>query len=148
MESLLSVFGVDWKLLVAQTINFLILFGGLSYLLYRPVMKMLADRQAAIAKGVKDAEAAALAARETEAARSGIITEANKNAEAIVSRAEAEGKKERVEIVHAAQERSDALLAEARAQATELERQALLKSEKEIARAAILAAEKILEKQA
>jgi len=148
MESLLSVFGVDWKLLVAQTINFLILFGGLSYLLYRPVMKMLADRQAAIAKGVKDAEAAALAARETEAARSGIITEANKNAEAIVSRAETEGKKERAEIVHAAQERSDALLAEARAQATELERQALLKSEKEIARAAVLAAEKILEKQA
>ncbi|OGG43171.1 hypothetical protein A2841_01675 [Candidatus Kaiserbacteria bacterium RIFCSPHIGHO2_01_FULL_48_10] len=148
MESLLSVFGVDWKLLIAQTINFLILFAGLSYLLYRPVMKMLAERQATIAKGVKDAEAAALAAKETEAARSGIITEANKNAEAIVSRAEAEGKKERVEIVHAAQERSDALLAEARAQATELERQALLKSEKEIARAAILAAEKILEKQA
>ena len=144
MESLLSVFGVDWKLLVAQTINFLILFGGLSYLLYRPVMKMLADRQAAIAKGVKDAEAAALAARETEAAGSGIITEANKNAEAIVSRAETEGKKERAEIVHAAQERSDALLAEARAQATELERQALLKSEKEIARTAILAAEKNL----
>jgi len=148
MESLLSVFGVDWKLLIVQGVNFLVLLGGLSYLLYRPVMKMLGERVAKIEKGVKDAEAAEQAAKETESARAVILTDANKDAESVLVRAETEAKKERGEIVKAAQERSDVLLAEARAQALELERQALLKSEKEIARMAILTAEKILEKQA
>ena len=148
MESLLSVFGVDWKLLIVQGVNFLVLLGGLSYFLYRPVMKMLGERAAKIEKGVKDAEAAEQAAKETESARAVILTDANKDAESVLVRAETEAKKERGEIVKAAQERSDVLLAEARAQALELERQALLKSEKEIARMAILTAEKILEKQA
>ena len=148
MESLLSVFGVDWKLLIVQGVNFLVLLGGLSYFLYRPVMKMLGERAAKIEKGVKDAEAAEQAAKETESARAVILTDANKDAERVLVRAETEAKKERGEIVKAAQERSDVLLAEARAQALELERQALLKSEKEIARMAILTAEKILEKQA
>ena len=148
MESLLSVFGVDWKLLIVQGVNFLVLLGGLSYLLYRPVMKMLGERVAKIEKGVKDAEAAEQAAKETESARAAILTDANKNAESILARSETEAKKERGEIVKAAEVRSDVLLAEARAQALELERQALLKSEKEIAKIAVLAAEKILEKQA
>ena len=148
MESLLSVFGVDWKLLIVQGVNFLVLLGGLSYLLYRPVMKMLGERVAKIEKGVKDAEAAEQAAKETESARAVILTDANKDAESVLVRAETEAKKERGEIVKAAEVRSDVLLAEARAQALELERQALLKSEKEIAKIAVLAAEKILEKQA
>ena len=148
MESLLSVFGVDWKLLIVQGVNFLVLLGGLSYLLYRPVMKMLGERAAKIEKGVKDAEAAEQAAKETESARAAILTDANKDAESVLVRAETEAKKERGEIVKAAEVRSDVLLAEARAQALELERQALLKSEKEIAKIAVLAAEKILEKQA
>ncbi len=146
MESLLEVFGVDWKLLIAQSINFLILLVGLSYFLYRPTMKMLADRAAKIEKGVKDAETAERAAEETERMRGAVLVEANKNAESVLARAEAEAKKERGAIVKMAQERSDSLLREAREQADELARQALLKSEKEIATVAVLAAERILSK--
>ena len=144
MNELFAAFGIDWRLLLLQGINFSILVAGLTYFLYKPILSLLIERQKKIEKGVRDAEHAAQAVKETEVARSSIISEAEKNAEGMLSRAKEEGKREQANIVHAAQERSDALLAEARVQAQELERQALLKSEKEIARVAVLAAEKIL----
>jgi F-type H+-transporting ATPase subunit b len=148
MESLFAAFGIEWKLLLAQGVNFLILIAGLTYFLYKPVMKMLAERAEKIARGVADAEDAAKTKAAIESERADIVAAANHDATLIVSRAEDEGKRERGDIVKAAQERSDSMLRDARAQAAELERQALLKSEKEIARAAVLAAEKILREQA
>ncbi len=144
MESLFSAFGIEWKLLLAQGVNFLILVGGLTYLLYHPVMKMLDERKALIAKGVDDAEAATRVKTEIESERTSRIATAETQANEIVVRAETDGKEKRAEIVHAAQERSEQIVADARAQALELEREALKKSEKEIARVAVLAAEKIL----
>ena len=147
MESLLVVFGIDWKLLIAQSINFLILLAGLSYFLYKPVLRLLKTREEKIAKGVKDAEVAALARAKTEEEKGSILRAAEKDAEGVMRRAEEEAKKEREVIVRAAQARSDALMADARAQAEELKRQALRESEKKIAQTAILAAEKILKEQ-
>ena len=69
--------------------------------MYAPVMKVLAEREKKIAAGVAAAERAEKAEKETEGARAGIIADANKDAEAIVARAETEGKKERAELVHA-----------------------------------------------
>lgn len=146
MESLLSVFGIDWKMLVLETINFLLLLAGLSYFLYTPVLKMLNDRREKVAKGVKDAEVAERRVKEVEEKRQDILAKAEREAEGIVERGVAEGKKERADIVKAAQERTDKALAEARVQAEELQRRALAESQKEVARIAILAAEKILEK--
>ena len=144
MESLFSAFGIEWQLLLAQGVNFLILLVGLSYFLYKPVMKMLKERQEFIAKGVKDAEDAMVEKSKIEGERSGIILKAEGEAGGIVNRAEEEGKAKRSEIIESAKGRAESMLSDARLQAEELERQALLKSEKEIAKAAILAAEKIL----
>ena len=41
MEQLFEAFGIDWKLLLAQAINFGVLFLVLSYLLYKPVLSTL-----------------------------------------------------------------------------------------------------------
>ncbi len=145
MADFLSVFGIDWKLLIAQGVNFLILLIGLSYFLYRPVLKLLSQREKTIADGVKSAEEAKQAQAKTEEMRSGVLAEAHKQAEEVVTRAHDEGKRERSEIVGSAQKRADAALQDARMQAEELQRQALLQSEKEIARLAVLAAEKVLQ---
>jgi|SRR3989344_6152881 len=144
MQELLSAFGIEWQLLLAQGVNFAIVLGALTYFLYKPVLKMLEERQEKIAKGIKDAEEAALSRAEVEGARSGIISKAEKDAEAVMTRAAEEGKRERAEIVKAAQSRAEQTARDAEAQAQELQRRALRDSEKEIAQTAILAAEKIL----
>ncbi len=144
MEQLIAVFGIDWRELLAQTFNFVVLLGVLSYFLYTPVMKALDERTAKIAKGLADADAAAAARAATEAERSSVIKEAQHSAEMVAARAEEEGKRERAAIVKSAEARAEALIVEARAQAEESARSRLKQSEQEVARTAVLAAEKIL----
>lgn len=146
MSDLITVFGIDWKMLVVETINFVVLLGGLSYFLYTPAMKLLAERSAKIAKGVKDAEEAARIAKEAESKKLSIIASAEKEAEKIVDGAVKEGKDERAEIVKRAQDRGEQIARDAELQAAEAKRRALAESEKDIARMAVLAAEKILAK--
>jgi len=52
MESI----GVNWQLLVAFLINFLVLFGLLTAILYKPVLKMLDERAAKIKESLEQAE--------------------------------------------------------------------------------------------
>ncbi len=144
MDALFAAFGIKWELILVQGINFGILLFGLIFLLYKPVLKMLSERQALIEKGVKDAEAASKQALEVEKQKKEILANAEREAEDRVQKAVTEGKEERAKIVERAQVQSDGILKDAELQAKELSRKALADSEKEIARAAILAAEKIL----
>jgi len=147
MSELFSAFGIEWNLLLAQAVNFGIVLAALTYFLYKPVMKILAERQEKIAAGLRDAEVAAQAVAETEGKRTEILGQAEREAEGLLGRAVAEGKDERARIVKSAQDRSDAMLADARAEAAELQRRALAETEKDVTRLAILAAEKILQKK-
>lgn len=147
MGELFSTFGLDVRLLVIQSINFGITLLVLWYFLYRPLLKIMAERKEKVAKGVHDAEEAEKVRKATEDARSGILTSAEQEAVNLMDRAVGEGKDERAKIIKMAQERSDALVADARAEALELQRKALKDSEKEVTRMAILAAEKILSTQ-
>lgn len=144
MDQLFAAFGIDWKVLLAQSVNFGVLLVGLTYFLYKPILKLLEERQKIIAKGVKDAEEAGKKAQEIEAKKGEILAQAARDAESAVSRGVTEGKTERAQIIERAQSQSDSILNDAKLQAEELKRQALLASEKEVAKTAILAAEKIL----
>jgi len=52
MESI----GIDWHILLAQLVNFGILFGILFVLLYKPVRRMLDERSARIRESMEQAE--------------------------------------------------------------------------------------------
>lgn len=147
MAEVFAAFGIDWRLLIAQTINFLIVFGGLTFFLYKPVLKIINEREEKIARGVKDAEEAARAKEKIEAEKTSILSSAQTEASDIVGRAEKEAKRERVGIVKQAQERAEDILNDANAQGEELKRSLMKESEKEIARTAILAAEKIMKEK-
>lgn len=144
MEGLISAFGIDWRLLVIQAVNFAVLLGGLTYFLYTPVMKLIDERREKIAEGVRTAEAAQRRLEEAKTEGDQLIGKAAREAEGLVAAARTRGEEKESEIVHAAEQRADALLKDAAARAEEAKRQALMESQKEIARAAMLAAEKIL----
>ena len=56
MSELFAAFGVYWKLLLVQAVNFGVLLAILSYVLYRPILRMIDARQKRIAEGVATAE--------------------------------------------------------------------------------------------
>jgi F-type H+-transporting ATPase subunit b len=146
MEPLLAVFGINWKLLLVQGVNFALLLAILSYFLYKPVLKIIDERREKIAEGVKTAEAAAASLAEAQKKSDGIVGDASREAESLVKTARARAEEKGAEIVKSAESRAQDVLADVAARAEEAKRQAIKESEKEITRAAMLAAEKILRK--
>src|SRR3989338_8403577 len=144
MSELFAAFGINWQLLIVQAINFGFLLFVLWYFLYTPLLKLIDDRQKKIAEGVRTAEAAdmKLADAKTESKR--IVGGAAREAETLVASARSRADEKGNEIVKAAEARAGDVLKEAQARAEEAKRMALAESSKEIARAAMLAAEKIL----
>ena len=144
MSELFAAFGINWQLLIVQAINLGILLFVLWYFLYTPILKLIDDRQKKIADGVKTAEAAERKLADAQVEGEGIVGTAAREAETLVATARGRADEKGNEIVKAAEARANAVLEEASARAEEAKRMALSESSKEIARAAMLAAEKIL----
>lgn len=144
MESLLTAFGIDGKLLLAQLVNFGVLFVALTWLLYKPVMKTLDERAAKIAQGVEDAEMASQKAASADEDAAKVVKGAETEAEGIVAGARDLAGSEKTRIMKEAEARAAQVASDAEARAAETAAKALRDSEKEIARLAVLAAEKVL----
>ena len=50
MAQVLSTFGIDWRLLIVNAVNFALVLLALWYFLYAPVMRMLESRRERVAK--------------------------------------------------------------------------------------------------
>ena len=56
MESIISTFHIDWKIIIAQVINFAIVFVVLYIFALKPLSKLMKERSEKIAKGIDDAK--------------------------------------------------------------------------------------------
>lgn len=56
MESIISTFHIDWKIIVAQAVNFSIVFVILYIYAIKPLAKLMAERAEKITKGINDAK--------------------------------------------------------------------------------------------
>jgi F-type H+-transporting ATPase subunit b len=144
MEGIIEAFGIKLDLIIIQIFNFAILMGALGYFLYKPILKMLKEREDKISQGLKDAELAAEAKAEAGKEKQIILTTAHQEAEAIGSRAKAAADAKASEIVDQARAKAEQAIKEAEQKSQQLKNQAVTESEKEIAQMAILATEKLL----
>lgn len=144
MDQLIQAFGIDGKLIIVQIINFVILTGLLTYFLYKPVLKVLAERKAAVEQGIKDAEAAAAKKAEAEEEKRAILSAAETQAKATGEQATSYAKEQAEGILSDAKTKADNVIKNAASEAAALETQARKDSEAEIAKLAVLAAEKVM----
>lgn len=56
MDSIISTFHIDWKIIIAQAINFGVVFAVLYIFALKPLSKLMAERSERIAKGIDDAK--------------------------------------------------------------------------------------------
>ncbi|MGH7174741.1 MAG: F0F1 ATP synthase subunit B [Minisyncoccia bacterium] len=147
MNALFAAFGLDWKLLLAQAINFGILLVALWYFLYTPVLGMIEKRRKVVAKGVEDAAKAAAELAEAGGKAEAMVGGAEREAEEIVKQARGAAGEERAKLLAEAQARATRLEEDGAARAAAAAARARAESEKEIARLAVLAAEKVLAKK-
>jgi len=147
MEQLIHAFGIDIKLIVIQIINFVILVGALSYFLYKPVLKILAEREEKINQGIKDAEHAAVAKASADTEKQTILSAAHKDAEVVGANAKTYAEEKADSIVAEAKTKAEHVLKDAQSKGEEMKARAKKESEAEIAKLAVLAAEKVLRQQ-
>lgn len=144
MEEIVKVFGLNWKLLIIQAVNFGVLLLVLGYFLYRPIVRIVDRRRAAIEEGVRDAEKARERVREVEEERAEILKRATHSAEETLATAKQRAQEEAAHIVEDADARAESIVSDAQRRAEEARERAMRESREEIGKAAILAAEKIL----
>ena len=148
MGEIAAVFGINGKLLLIQSVNFGLLLLILWKFLYTPLVKVMAERQAAIEKGVKDAEKAEKKLEDIKEEEISILKSATNKGEKIVQKAVDQAKSKELELIHDANQKSERVLADAGLKAEEIKRVAHEESKAEVAQVAILAAEKILREKA
>jgi F-type H+-transporting ATPase subunit b len=116
VEATLKLLGISGKMLLLQAIPFLIALVGLHYIILKPMLAMLAERERNISGFQKEAELLQeeVASKVTEL--EGRLTEARADAAVERSRLRAEAQAAEQEILAAARGRTEVLLADARAE--------------------------------
>lgn len=147
MQEILHAFGIDWRLIVIQVFNFVILMGLLWYLLYVPVLKIIQERKEKIAKGIQDADDAKALKDNAESERTHVLTEAQKEAGVVAQKAKEYADAKTAEAVAAADAKAAQIVESATQKGVELQKKMEKESEAEIAKLAVLAAERVLKEK-
>ena len=107
---------IDWSTLALQTVNVLVLVWLLQRYLFRPVARIIAERQAAALALMGDAQAAKLAARKELDAMTAEHAQLAAQREATLAQIEDEARQQRAALVAGAHEEADRLRAQATAE--------------------------------
>jgi F-type H+-transporting ATPase subunit b len=66
MNDFFSQFGLDWKLFLSQLINFALILAILTFFVYKPVLRLLKERQKKIKEGLDKAQEADIRLKEID----------------------------------------------------------------------------------
>jgi F-type H+-transporting ATPase subunit b len=95
MESIISTFHIDWKIIIAQAVNFAVVFVVLYIFALKPLSKLMAERSEKISKGIDDAKTNSKLLEETRSEYEAALVKARSEANKIFQdgKKEAEAKK-------------------------------------------------------
>jgi F-type H+-transporting ATPase subunit b len=145
MDSFISTFHIDWKIIVAQAINFIIVLGILYFLALKPLKKLMSERTERIEKGIKDAATNALVLEQTKKEYDDMINKARTEAQSIFMEAKKEAENKKSEIMEQAKIDADNMIQSGK-KILESEKAKILEEAKsEIVSLVVKATEKLLE---
>jgi F-type H+-transporting ATPase subunit b len=143
----LEALGLDFNRLLQQIVNFAILAFILQTLLYKPVLKLLAERKEKIRKGLEDADKAKAALDGAQAEYEKRLLDARKEGQGIIAQATLASERAREEILAGARVEAQKIVDKAREE-IEFERKRVTADlRREVADLAVLAAGKVVSRQ-
>ncbi len=110
MQQLLSQLGIDWRLLIAQAVNFFVLLVVLLLYVYQPLLKLMRERGQRIEDGVMKADEADRRLLEIEEIGKEKIKAAEHEALGVIKKAEADGKTLEARLLAEARQKEEAAL--------------------------------------
>lgn len=128
----IGTLGVDVKALIIQLVSFVLAFLVLKKWAFEPIVKIMQQRRETIDQGVSLGEAMKKEKAELEAKVAGVLADARKEADAIMSGAHSQAREALREAEEKAREKTEAILAEAQERISQDTKRARAKLEKEL----------------
>ncbi|MBM3150167.1 MAG: F0F1 ATP synthase subunit B, partial [Chloroflexi bacterium] len=135
--------GINLPLLIAFVVNFLILFGLLTLVLYRPVLRVLDERQAKIKESIEQAERIKEQTARSEEEIKAHLETARKEGQTVIAQATQIGERLKEEAKEKARQEAETILAKAQTEIRQERDKIIDDLRKEFVDIAILAAEKV-----
>jgi len=142
----LANLGINVPTLLAQIINFIILFGLLYLVAYKPIMRMLDERSRKIKESMEQTEFIKQQAERAEEEAKKRIDAAAKEGQEAIARAVRTGEEVKKEAQQQAKQDAEALIARARTEIQRERDEAIDELRKEFADITIMAAEKVIDR--
>lgn len=146
MESIISTFHIDWKIILAQAVNFLIVFLVLYFFALKPLKKLMAERSDKIARGVNDAKTNAELLVTTKAEYDAALAKARAEAQTIFNEGRKKADAKRAEMVEEAKTEVKNLIDSGKKTLEAQKVKMVEEARKEIVSLAMVATKKLLEK--
>jgi F-type H+-transporting ATPase subunit b len=142
----LANLGINMPVLLAQIINFIILFGLLYLVAYKPIMRMLDERSRKIKESMEQTEYIKQQAEHAEEEAAKRIEAAAKEGQEAVARAVRTGEEVKQEAQQQAKREAEVLIGRARAEIQRERDEAIDQLRKEFSDITILAAGKVIDR--
>ncbi len=110
MESIISTFHIDWKIIITQMINISIVFFVLYIYAIKPLFKMMEERSEKISKGISDAKTNEDTLKETTAKYEEALTKARIEANKICENGKKEAEIEKTKLIEGAKSQVEVLI--------------------------------------
>ncbi len=146
-QSITALLGIDWKLFLAQLLNFGVILFVLWKWVFGPVSKALTDRTEKIEKSVRQAKEIEEKLKETEALKLAQIEQARKEASQIVDKAVLAASQAKDEILKEAKNISEKLTEQTKRQLADEKVKLLQEVREEAATLVVMATEKIIKEK-
>lgn len=146
MQELFGNLGINWKLFLAQAINFLLIFWVLERFVFKKLFLHLADRRKKIERGIALTQKAEQEMLRIAEARKREIDSAKQQGDALLLEAKTLAQQKTQELLLLAKQEEEKVLLRAREQAQKQKNEAIQEAKDEIRGRALLFAEKILGK--
>ena len=144
MDSLIGTFHIDWKLILAQVVNFGIVFFVLYRFAIKPLGRVMDERKETMKKGLSDAQRHAELAEQAETLYNEELSKARIDAQALVKEMKTEVAKEKEIMIQQAGADAQKILDEGRKALQDEKHHMIEEVEKEIAKLVVMATEKVL----
>jgi F-type H+-transporting ATPase subunit b len=144
MESLISSFHIDWKLMLAQMVNFAVVFFVLYRFALKPLKKLMDERGKTIAGGLENAEKQKELLSAQKAEYDATLAQARTEAATIMKEVKKDAEIKRAELLESAKEEAQALVAAGREQLKAEKEKMLGEAKGELVSMVTRAAEKVL----
>ncbi len=144
MPEIFTKLGIDYKLIIAQAVNFVLLLVILQRLAYKPVLKMLNDRTEKINKSLKQAQKIEEELKNTEETKIAEIKKAKEESQRIIKEAQDSAEKKSLEALEKTRTKTKEIVEKAKQEIRSEKEKSVAEAKKEIADISILIAKKII----